>query len=70
MYEPDRTLGQLPGPQRTPPPRPVQNAVKLMYAGAAIELIALVVALITQNTSSLPCARSTRTTPRRSCTPR
>ena len=49
MYEPDRISGQLPEPQRIPPPRPVQNAVKLMYAGAAIELIALVVALITQN---------------------
>jgi hypothetical protein len=49
MYEPYPTSGQLPEPQRIPPPRPVQNAVKLMYAGAAVEVIALVVALIARN---------------------
>jgi multisubunit Na+/H+ antiporter MnhB subunit len=49
MYEPYPVSGQVPGPQRIPPPRSVQNAVKLMYAGAAVEVIALVVALITRN---------------------
>ena len=49
MYEPYPTSGQMPEPQRIPPPRSVQNAVKLMYAGAAVEVIALVVALIARN---------------------
>jgi hypothetical protein len=39
----------MPEPQRIPPPRSVQNAVKFMYAGAAVEVIALVVALIARN---------------------
>jgi hypothetical protein len=49
MYEPFPASGQAPEPQRIPPPRSVQNAVKLMYAGAAIEVIALIVALISRN---------------------
>jgi hypothetical protein len=49
MYEAYQTAGQMPEPQRIPPPRSVQNAVKLMYAGAAVEVIALVVALISRN---------------------
>jgi hypothetical protein len=49
MYEPSPASGQMPEPQRVRPPRPVQNAVKFMYAGAAVEVIALVVALITRN---------------------
>jgi hypothetical protein len=49
MYEPYPTPGQMPEPQRISPPRSVQNAVKLMYAGAAVEVIALVVALIARN---------------------
>jgi hypothetical protein len=49
MYEPDPASGRMPEPQRIPPPRPVQNAIRFMYAGAAIEVIALVVALITRN---------------------
>jgi len=49
MYEPSPASGQVPGPQRIPPPRTVQNAVKVMYAGAAVEVVALVVALITRN---------------------
>ncbi|HEY1619184.1 MAG TPA: hypothetical protein VGG25_16300 [Streptosporangiaceae bacterium] len=42
------TAGAVPEPEQVPPPRPVQNAVKLMYAGAAIEVIALVVGLLTK----------------------
>ena len=49
MYEPSPASGQVPEPQRIPPPRTVQNAVKFMYAGAAVEVVALVVALITRN---------------------
>jgi hypothetical protein len=49
MYEPYPTSGQMPEPQHIPPPRSVQNAVKFMYAGAAVEVIALVVALIGRN---------------------
>lgn len=48
MYEPYPTSGQVPEPQRIPPPRSVRNAVKLMYAGAAIEVISLVIALLTR----------------------
>ncbi|HEY6275330.1 MAG TPA: hypothetical protein VIX86_03280 [Streptosporangiaceae bacterium] len=39
----------MPEPQRIQPPRSVLNAVKLMYAGAAIELVALIVALLSRN---------------------
>ena len=49
MYEPYPASGQMPEPRRILPPRPVQNAVKFMYAGAAFEVIALVVALISRN---------------------
>ena len=49
MYEPYSASGQVPEPQRIPPPRTVQNAVKFMYAGAAVEVVALVVALITRS---------------------
>jgi hypothetical protein len=49
MYEPSPAPGQMPEPQLIPPPRPVQNAVKFMYAGAAVEVISLAVALIGRN---------------------
>ncbi len=43
------TAGAEPEPQHVPPPRAVQNAVKLMYVGAAIEVISLVVGLLTKS---------------------
>jgi hypothetical protein len=43
------TAGAEPEPQHVPPPRAVQNAVKLMYAGAAIDVISLVVGLLTKS---------------------
>jgi hypothetical protein len=48
MYQPYPTSGeQPPEPQRPPIPNSVQNAVKFMYAGAALSLIELVVGLVT-----------------------
>jgi hypothetical protein len=49
MYQPYPTSGeQPPEPQQRPPiPNSVQNAVKLMYAGAALSFIELVVGLAT-----------------------
>lgn len=47
-YQPYPTSGQTPEPQQRPSaPNSVQTAVKLMYAGAALSLIELVVTLIT-----------------------
>lgn len=48
MYQSYPTSGQSQGPQQRPPaPNSVQTAVKLMYAGAALSLIELVVGLVT-----------------------
>jgi hypothetical protein len=47
-YQPYPTSGQMPEPQQRPPaPNSVQTAVKLMYAGAALSLIELIVSLAT-----------------------
>jgi hypothetical protein len=47
-YQSYPTSGQTPEPQQRPAaPNPVQTAVKLMYAGAALSLIELVVSLVT-----------------------
>jgi hypothetical protein len=54
-YQSYPTSGQTPEPQQRPTaPSSVQTAVKLMYAGAALSLIELVVSLAT--TSSLKSA--------------
>jgi hypothetical protein len=47
MYEPYPASGPPQEPQPMQPPRSVLTAVKLMYAGAALEVIALIVALVT-----------------------
>ena len=39
MYQPHPGTAQLPEPQRPPAPAPVRTAVKVMYAGAAANLI-------------------------------
>jgi hypothetical protein len=47
-YQSYPTSGQTPEPQQRPAaPNSVQTAVKLMYAGAALSLIELVVSLVT-----------------------
>lgn len=38
--------GQPPEPERRPPPQPIVRAVRLMYAGAALSAISLVIALV------------------------
>jgi hypothetical protein len=48
MYEPYPTSGPEPAPGPIRPPRSVRNAVNLMYTGAALELLALIVALLTR----------------------
>jgi hypothetical protein len=48
MYEPYPAAGPAPDPRPTQPPRSVLNAVRLMYAGAALELIALIIAVATR----------------------
>jgi hypothetical protein len=48
MYQPYPTGGPAePEPQRPEPPTPVLQAVKLMYAGAAVSAISLIVTLAT-----------------------
>ena len=47
MYQPYPTGGADPEPARPTPPPPVVNAVWLMYAGAAISAISLIITLVT-----------------------
>jgi len=48
MYEPYPAAGPVPASQPIQPPRAVLNAVRLMYAGAALELLALIIAVATR----------------------
>jgi hypothetical protein len=48
MYEPYPASGPAPDPRPIQPPRSVLNAVRLMYAGAALELLALIIAVATR----------------------
>jgi hypothetical protein len=45
MYQPYPSSGKSVEPQRPPAPASVLNAVKLMYAGAAISTISLIISL-------------------------
>jgi len=47
MYEPYPTSGPAQKPERIQPPNSVVNAVRLMYAGAALEVLAVIIALVT-----------------------
>jgi hypothetical protein len=48
MYQPYPSGGgQVPEPPRPGPPASVQNAVRLMYAGAVLSVVVLVAALLT-----------------------
>jgi hypothetical protein len=48
MYQPYPTGGQAPvAPPEAPAPQPVLNAVKLMYAGAALSAIEIIIGLTT-----------------------
>ena len=46
MYQPYPSSGQSVEPERPPEPPSVLNAVKLMYLGAAISTVSLVIALV------------------------
>jgi len=45
MYQPYPPGGQPPGPPPPPAPAPVLTAVKLMYAGAAVSTVSLIISL-------------------------
>ena len=45
MYQPYPSSGQPAGPLRPPAPAPVLTAVKLMYAGAAVSAVGLIIGL-------------------------
>src|SRR5258708_2996003 len=47
MYQPYPSSGQAPAQQPPPAPSSVQTAVRLMYAGAALSFIELLVGLVT-----------------------
>ncbi len=47
MYQPYPSSGQPVEPERPAAPTTVQNAVKLMYAGAAVSTVSLIVSLTT-----------------------
>ena len=47
MYQPYPSAGQAPEPARTEPPPSVVMAVRLMYVGAAVSAVSLVVGLTT-----------------------
>jgi hypothetical protein len=46
MYQPYPSGGKPVEPERPPAPAPVQNAVKLMYAGAAVSTVSLIISLV------------------------
>ncbi len=48
MYQPYPVRDTPQEPQRTEQPPSVRNAVRLMYAGAALEVVALIVAVLTR----------------------
>src|SRR3982074_2379333 len=47
MYQPYPSSGQTPESQRPPMPTSVQTAVRLMYVGAGLSFIELLVGLVT-----------------------
>ena len=57
MYQPHRTA-QLPEPQRPPAPAPVRTAVKVMYAGAAANLIYALVFIATLDSTEFALGRA------------
>jgi hypothetical protein len=47
MYQPHPSPGQAPGPVRPEPPATVVMAARLMYAGAVVSALSLIVGLVT-----------------------
>jgi hypothetical protein len=47
MYAPYPASGPVQEPEQVQPPRSVLGAVKLMYAGAALEIVAVIIAVAT-----------------------
>jgi hypothetical protein len=46
MYQPYPSSGQAAEPERPAPPATITNAVKLMYTGAAVSTVSLIVSLV------------------------
>jgi hypothetical protein len=77
MYQPCPSSGQPTGPWRPATPAPVRTAVKLMYAGAVVSMVPLIVALAYRgarpqarsSSSRAWCGFSRRHTPWRSAGP-
>jgi hypothetical protein len=60
MYQPHPGTAQLPEPQRPPAPAPVRTAVKVMYAGAAANLIYALVFIATLDSTEFALGRRSR----------
>src|ERR1700730_662386 len=57
MFQPYPGGAELPEPQRLPAPSSVQNAVKVMYAGAAISLLGIIIDIVTMNATKTAIAK-------------
>jgi hypothetical protein len=57
MYQPRESAGHPTGPLRSPAPAPVLTAVKLMYAGAAVSTVTLIISLVIAITDVAAAAR-------------
>ena len=62
MVQPDPSAGQMPEPVHPGPPPSVVMAVRLMYAGAVVSALSLIVGLATvgSRASGPACTRPTR----------
>jgi hypothetical protein len=64
MYQPYPQGGEMPPePSRSTPPRPVRTAVLLMYAGAALTAISLIVTVVTIHTIETAIENNSTYTP-------
>jgi hypothetical protein len=57
IYQPYPSSGQSAGPLRPPAPAPVRTAVKLMYAGAAVTTVYLIIVLAYLGVDGLKAVR-------------
>jgi hypothetical protein len=61
MFQPRPSSRQLPEPGRQEPPSPVKTAVKLMYGGAAVNALSLIITLATLGSIKSALRRSDST---------
>jgi hypothetical protein len=60
MYQPYPTSGQMPERGTPPVPPQVENAIKVMYAGAVATLIGVVIEILTVNSTRTALERRSR----------